>query len=101
MDESNSGNRGNAAAFKGIADKLSAQYAQKNMAYGDSFGDSVQKYGLIAALTRLSDKFNRAENIILHPDINVDDERLIDTLGDMASYCIMTIMQIEKDKENK
>jgi len=87
----------NIERFKQEAAKLGDLYAQKNTAYGDSFGTSVDKYGLIAALTRISDKFNRLENIILHPDINQDDERIIDTLEDLASYAIMTAIAIKRD----
>ena len=84
--------------FKKIANELAELYAQKNTAYGDSFGRSVEKYGNIAALTRISDKFNRLENLMLHPDVNEDDERLEDTLRDMASYAIMTILELKLDK---
>jgi hypothetical protein len=73
-------------------------YKKKNETYGDSFGKSVEKYGLIAALTRISDKFNRAENIILGAKNQVPDESLADTLVDMANYCLMTAYEIEKMK---
>lgn len=88
--------------FREITNQMSDLYEQKNTAYGDSFGRSVEKYGLISALTRISDKFNRLENLILHPDVDQDDERVIDTLKDLASYCIMTYIEIiiEEDKSN-
>lgn len=84
--------------FREVANSLADLYEQKNTAYGDSFGKSVQKYGNIAALTRLSDKFNRMEQLVLNPNTNCDDERLVDTLKDMASYCIMFFMELE-DKQ--
>lgn len=80
--------------FKEITDSMALLYAQKNTAYGDSFGRSVEKYGMISALTRISDKFNRLENLILHPDVDQDDERITDTLLDLASYSIMTYIEI-------
>lgn len=80
--------------FAEIANSLAALYKQKNTAYGDSFGQSIAKYGKIAGLTRISDKFNRLENLILNPDINVGDEKVNDTLLDMASYCIMLYMEM-------
>ena len=85
-------------AFSRIASALSDLYRLKNNAYGNSFSTSVQSYGLIAALTRISDKFHRLENLILHPNVDVGDERLIDTLNDLASYAIMTVMEVEKQK---
>jgi recombinational DNA repair protein RecR len=70
-------------------------YKVKNQKYGDSFGISVQKYGLISALTRMSDKWNRIENLILNNDSGTDDESLIDSLKDLANYCNMTIIEME------
>ena len=62
----------------------------KNKKYGNSFEISLDKYGIIAALTRISDKFNRIENLILTQDKGTVDESVIDTLLDMANYCVMT-----------
>ena len=83
-----------AERFEEIAKELAELYKQKNTAYGDSFGRSIAKYGKIAGLTRISDKFNRLENLILNPDINSGDEKVADTLLDMASYCIMLYMEL-------
>lgn len=85
--------------FRTIANNLADLYKKKNAAYGDSFGISIEKYGRIAGLTRISDKFNRMENLILHPETDINDERLEDTLLDMASYCIMLAMELG-DTEN-
>ena len=86
---------------KELCDKLNNTYKQKNQKYGDSFGISVQKYGLIAALTRISDKFNRFEQLILTGSSGTSDESLLDTCLDAANYFLMTYMEIEnKDKKN-
>ena len=90
-----------ACRFRDIALELTQTYIAKNKDYGSSCGNSVRIYGLIAALTRISDKFNRAENLILNrEERQVKDESLIDTLGDMAAYCIMTIIEIENESKN-
>jgi beta-glucosidase/6-phospho-beta-glucosidase/beta-galactosidase len=73
-------------------------YESKNIKYGNSFGVSVQKYGLVAALTRLSDKFNRLETLILTNNKGTVDESLEDTLSDMATYCNMTLMELKTKK---
>jgi len=73
-------------------------YRNKNATYGDSFGKSVDKYGFISALTRMSDKFNRLENLILGAENKVLDESLQDTLVDLSNYCLMTAYEIEKRK---
>lgn len=85
--------------FAAIADNMKETYRRKNAAYGDSFGISVEKYGYISALTRMSDKWNRLETLMLNKVSNeVDDERLEDTLLDLACYCVMTIMELEKEE---
>lgn len=69
---------------------------RKNEDYADSFSISVKKYGNIAALTRISDKFNRIENLTLNGGVENVDEKLLDTLLDMSAYCIMYAMELEK-----
>lgn len=88
--------------FGQIAKNLTRLYLAKNKDYGDSFKRSVERYGLVAALTRISDKFNRAENLILNRGERcVKDENLVDTLADLAAYCIMTTIEIENASKNQ
>ena len=69
-------------------------FAIKNKNYGNSVEVSLDKYGLIASLTRISDKFNRFENLVLNGDRGTDDEVMEDTLIDMANYCVMTAVYL-------
>lgn len=85
--------------FEQITKEMSELYAKKNADYGDSFSKSLDKYGIIAALTRISDKFNRLESLIINKNNQVKDERLEDTLMDMASYCIMTKMWVDDNSK--
>ena len=80
--------------FCDVTKEMAATYERKNHTYNDSFGISVRKYGLIAALTRISDKFNRIENLILGAENKVPDESILDSLKDLGCYCVMTIMLI-------
>ncbi len=89
-------NNDNVAQFRILANELSDLYKQKNEAYGDSFGKSVEKYGKVSALTRMSDKWNRLENLMMNEDIDSGDESVIDTLKDLASYCLMTIIELKR-----
>lgn len=92
----------NVKRFRRISQELADLYSRKNEDYGDSFGRSVEKYGFISALTRISDKFNRLESLILaHENAKVSDESLDDTLKDLAAYCIMTLVAREQQKEKK
>jgi len=74
------------------------QFKNKNVAYGDSFGVQFRKYGPISALVRMSDKFSRMESLMTGVDNKVADERLEDTLVDMACYCLMALYEIESGK---
>ena len=83
-----------------LCSDIHSTYVAKNKDYGDSFGASVKKYGIISALTRMSDKWNRLENLIINnQDNNVKDENIKDTLLDLANYCIMTVMELEDMNE--
>lgn len=82
-----------------LCNKLNAIYEQKNNAYGNSFGETFKKLGIISAVTRISDKYNRLVNLTTNPDIDKGDEAIEDTLLDMANYCLMTYMELQNDKK--
>lgn len=88
----------NVEHFKKIATELGELYEKKNKCYGNSFSDTYKKLGIISAVTRISDKYNRLCNIATNPDIDNLGESLEDTLRDMASYCIMAVMELESTK---
>lgn len=77
--------------FKKITEDMFELYARKNHDYGDSFMDTVDEFGLVAPAIRLSDKLNRFKTIIKSSS-QVTDEKLEDTLIDMANYAIMTVI---------
>ena len=87
---------------KELCEKMNKTYCQKNEKYGDSFSTSVQKYGYIAALTRISDKFHRFEQLILSKEDGSDtDESIKDTCLDAANYLLMTVIEMEEDEDKK
>ena len=77
-----------------ICQKLNQIYKAKNHDYGDSFGDTYKKLGIISAVTRLSDKMNRLMSLAVKHDAQVKDEKIEDTLLDMANYAIMTLIEL-------
>lgn len=83
-----------------LCNRLNAIYSQKNKAYGNSFGETFEKLGIISAITRISDKYNRLVNLATHKDVDNGDEAIEDTLLDMANYCLMTYMELKKDEVN-
>lgn len=89
----------NVKQFKQIATELGELYDKKNSAYGNSFSETYKKLGIISAVTRISDKYNRLCNLSTNPNIDDLGESLEDTLRDMASYCIMTVMELQNNKK--
>lgn len=85
--------------FKGLAEEITALYEMKDKAYGNSFGETYEKLGIVSAVTRISDKYNRLCNLATNKDIDNLGESIEDTLKDMAAYCIMTIMEIQNGKK--
>lgn len=89
--------KNNIEQFKEITDSLCRLYEMKNRCYNNSFGDTYKKLGIISAVTRISDKYNRLCNLATNPDIDNLGESIEDTLRDMASYCIMTLMEMKNE----
>lgn len=85
--------------FKQVANNLALLYEKKNNAYGNSFSNTVNLLGIISAFTRISDKYNRLCNLAKHPNIDNLGESIEDTLMDLACYSIMTLMELEKEKQ--
>lgn len=88
----------NVEQFKQIAKEISELYEKKNTAYGNSFGNTYRKLGIISAVTRISDKYNRLCNLATNPNINDLNESIEDTLKDLAAYSIMTLIEIQNKK---
>lgn len=86
---------------KEIVEELNRVYEQKNTDYGDSFAESVREFGIVAALTRISDKYNRFKRLALGNRNLVGDESIRDTLLDMSNYCIMLSMILEEEQETE
>lgn len=82
-----------------ICQKLNQVYKAKNHDYGDSFGDTYKKLGIISAVTRLSDKMNRLVSLAVKHDAQVKDEKIEDTLLDMANYAIMTLIELGYEED--
>lgn len=76
---------------KEIINNIHTMYKDKNEDYGDSFDKSLDKFGLLSSLIRLTDKMNRFEQLI-DGESKVTSESIDDTLLDMANYAIMTVM---------
>ena len=74
---------------------LNEIYRRKNADYGDSFGETFRKLGIISAVTRITDKVNRLQSLCVHA-AQVHDESVKDTLLDLANYAIMSVIELER-----
>lgn len=89
--------------FRNITEKMRETFLKKNHDYGNSFYETWDEFGdkgIITALTQISHKYHRLMNIGLGTKPLVD-ESIDDTLLDMANYCILTIMELEKARNNE
>lgn len=87
--------RNKAALHKTYLDTLHKTYIAKNADYGDSFGESIKTFGLVAGVVRIGDKYHRLESLLRKGKAQVKDETIKDTLIDMANYCVMLAMEME------
>ena len=76
--------------MESILNEIKQLYNRKNADYGNSFDKTLDEFGLVASATRMSDKFNRFKSLI-NNSAQVSDEKIEDTLIDLASYAMMTI----------
>lgn len=84
----------NEEKFIGVLNELSDLYHRKNHDYGDSFRKSLDEFGLVAAVVRMSDKMERVKALSKADNAKVTDEKIRDTLVDLANYAIMTVMEL-------
>lgn len=81
-----------------ICEELNEIYVNKNHDYGDSFGETFRKLGIVSAVTRITDKTNRLQSLC-KKEQKVNDESIRDTLMDLANYAIMTIIELDEEQE--
>lgn len=87
----------NVQQFIDITTDMIKTYEAKNHDYGNSFDQSLDKFGLIASIVRMNDKMNRLETLA-SKKAEVKDESVEDTLLDLANYAIMTVMWLRNSR---
>ena len=84
--------------FEQLANQLIDTQKRKNADYGSSFDQTLNEFGLVASATRMSDKFNRFKSLMrCGSTAQVEDEKIEDTLMDLAAYALMTVEWIKKN----
>lgn len=76
-----------------LCTEMHALYTRKNADYGDSFAQLRKRYPNFVCM-RLFDKLNRLDTIIQPGyECKVSDEKIEDTLMDIANYAIMELTE--------
>lgn len=84
-------------AIKQAHTELTDIFEKKNADYGNSFEESLEKHGLIAAVVRMEDKMLRLSTLSKNESEQlVKDESIIDTLKDLSNYALMTAVWLEQ-----
>jgi len=83
---------------KELCDKIHNTCVAKNHDYGNSASDLYNKFGLISYIVRMNDKMNRI-NTLIKREAEVKDEKITDTLLDLANYCLLAVADMELDKD--
>jgi hypothetical protein len=87
--------------FKQLLDEALALQHAKNAGYAgvgaaDPWANfrEAKRFGVhpfIGVLIRISDKYTRIGNLVQNPEADQVNERIVDTLFDMAIYCLIAI----------
>lgn len=83
--------------FKSITKEMSELYAKKNADYGNSFDKGMETIGMAYGVGRMYDKMNRIINLTKGHKAKVIDEKLEDTVLDLANYSVMLLSYIKRN----
>lgn len=89
--------------FGRIQVEMCDTFKSKNADYGNSFSQLYQEFGdngIITAAVQISHKYHRFMNLIKGTPAKVN-ESLRDTLLDLANYCVLTVMELDKAEKRK
>lgn len=88
--------------FKSITSEMADLYERKQADYGDSAAKTFDEWGLVSFIIRMEDKMNRIANLTKkNGEQKVVDEKIEDTLMDMANYSIMALIEMDRAKSEK
>lgn len=88
-------NRVTTSSFSSILKEMQELYIRKNHDYGNSFSETIQEFGFTPAIARINDKLKRVKQMVKGEQMQVN-ESMRDNLIDIANYCILTIIEIDK-----
>lgn len=92
----------NIQIHKELCDYIHNLYISKNNDYGNSVSDTFNKFGIDAYLVRMYDKINRVYSLTRNnAERKVEDEKIEDTLLDLANYAMIAVVELRNKKEEK
>lgn len=83
----------NAESMQKVYDENYQTFLKKDADYGNSFEESLNNFGEVAGIVRISDKHQRLVNLTKNKNQVLESKS--DTLKDMANYCLMLAVWLE------
>ena len=88
--------------FEEITTGMLDLYKRKNADYGNSVAKTFDEWGLVSFLVRMEDKMNRVINLTQKQgEAKVADEKIEDTILDLANYSIMALIELDRVKSEQ
>lgn len=89
--------------FEEITNAMFDLYKRKNADYGNSVAKTFDEYGLVSFLVRIEDKLNRVATLTKKSttEQQIKDEKIEDTLLDLANYSIMALIELDRVKSEQ
>lgn len=87
--------------FKGLLEKMATIRATKNADYGDSYSKNFERFGAMSIVSRMYEKLDRVKNLTEGNKQLVKDEKVEDTLIDLANMCLVLVLELEKENDKK
>lgn len=86
--------------FELLTKQMLETFKKKNADYGNSTTQTFNEFGLTSYAVRLNDKLNRIKSFCRKGELEVKDESVVDSLMDMASYCLLAVIDVKnQDKD--
>ena len=87
--------------YQETLNQMADTFYLKNERYGDSFTQTMDDYGLVTSIIRVTDKFNRMTTLFKNRELDEDDEPIVDTMLDMANYLAMTVAYLKSREQQQ
>lgn len=84
--------------YEDIVYEMYEIFKKKNADYGSSVSDTYKDFGLVSFLVRMQDKMNRLKTLTKQQAL-VEDEKIEDTLIDLANYSVLALMELRNEKD--